>query len=164
MLAYRTALTPPDLQFRSWPPPAQTACLFWTEYLCRNVILLRVRWMAASWANWCVWRVRAGRQGSQETRSTPGLHSGPGSDSRKEVEGWYPSLEKQFPENYEQPKATQTLGNHGHPPVETIKISNLFKSVQKVSKVYLVKTCSAFTGSDGQRGDQKHTWEATGTN
>lgn len=89
--------------------------------------------MAASWANWCEWRVQAGCLRSQETRSTPGLHSGPGSDSRKEVEGWYPSLEKQFPENREQPKATRPLGNLGHPPVETIKMSNLFKSVQKLS-------------------------------
>lgn len=106
--------------------------------------------MAASWANWCVWRVQAGCLHSQETRSTPGLHSQPGSDSRKEVEGWYPSLEKQFPQNCEQPKATRPLGNLGQLPVETIKMSNLFKSIQKVSKFGLWKHVPVLPGLTGR--------------
>lgn len=72
---------------------------------------------------------------SQETRSTPGLCSRPGSDSRKK--GGYPSLEKQFPESCKQPKAIQTQGTIGHSPVETIKLSNVLKTIQKVAKFSL---------------------------
>lgn len=74
---------------------------------------------------------------SQETRSTPGLCSRPGSDSRKEGGGGYPSLEKQFPESCKQPKAIRPQGNLGHSPVETIKLSNVLKTIQEVAKFSL---------------------------
>lgn len=77
-----------------------------------------------------------GRVCSQETRSTPGLRSRPGSDSRRG--GNSPSLEKQFPERCKQPKAIRPQGNLGHSPMLTIKMSNVLKKHTRGGKDPLI--------------------------
>lgn len=55
---------------------------------------------------------------------------------REEGGGLSPSLEKQFPETYKQPKAIQPQGNLGHVPMLTIKMSNVLKTMQEVTKTH----------------------------
>lgn len=83
---------------------------------------------------------------SRETRCTPGLRSGPGSDCGR---GNSLSLEKQLPETRKQPKAIAPQGNLGQPPMLTIKMSYVLKTIQEVAKAHqFTMTCSAFKGSE----------------